>query len=173
MLKDSADVLHTPQILLPMHFSWASWCLLFLPFHSIEPDSIWLLWSGRTSTKDEAEVLKLNLIFPVFVYVCRDEKAGSCLNCLCDHVSLCSWICITEQNLISISLLCSLLAVPKVNLIQAKKHVKLSKQCFEMVAVLDKYISEHNLKGKKKNRKGIMRENRSIWIHSVCSERPT
>lgn len=82
MLKDSADVLHTPQILLPMHFSWASWCLLFLPFHSIEPDSIWLLWSGGTSTKDEAELLKLNLTFPGFVYVCRDEKAGSCLNCV-------------------------------------------------------------------------------------------
>lgn len=122
--------------------------VLFLSFHPIEPNSIWFLWWGQTSTKDEAKVLKLNLTFPRFLYVCRDEKAGQPLDCLHDYVSPCFWIYITEQT--SFQLPCYVPDSPsqKVNLIQAKKHSKLSRQCFEMVTVLEKYIPECKFKKK-------------------------
>lgn len=123
LLKDSADVLQD-KILLPMHFSWGSWCLLFLPFHSIEPNSIWFLWWGQTSTKGEAKALKLNLTFPGFVYVCTDEKAGQFLNCLYDYVSPSFWMYITEQT--SFQLPCYVPDSPSQKLIWYKPRNTLS-----------------------------------------------
>lgn len=53
---------------------------------------------------------------------------------------------------------------------QAKKHSKLSRQCFEMVTVLDKYIPECKFKKKKKWKEEWGGKEVCGYIHLVLRE---